>query len=189
MNRQTGGGAGAAKAPVSDLTALGAVIGHAGGCAGSTRWAARGIAASPTSAQQIVAPRAPVRASARPSVGEGMIPERAGCGKSARPVRRAATGNGVGLNRVMPAHHRASRRLYPGRLFDRHKCLVFRARFPVSNVVARVQTALAAPSRVSWPCARTCSLNHRTPLCSRSRARAQGQDPPRSSRPLVRYAG
>ena len=60
-----------------------------------------------------VAPRAPVRVNARPSVGEGMIPERAGCGKPARPVRRAATGNGVGLNRVRPAHHRASRRLYP----------------------------------------------------------------------------
>ena len=50
---------------------------------------------------------------ARPSVGEGMIPERAGCGKSARPVRRAATGNGAGINRIMPARHRASRRLYP----------------------------------------------------------------------------
>ena len=95
-----------------DLTALGAVIGPASGCAGSTRWAARGFTASPTSAQHVVAPRAPVRASARPSVGEGMILERAGCGKSARPVRRAATGNGVGINRIMPARHRASRRLY-----------------------------------------------------------------------------
>ena len=113
MYRQTGGGAGAATAAVSDLTALGAVIGPASGCAGSTRWAARGFTASPTSAQHVVASRTPVRASARPSVGEDMIPERAGCGKSARPVRRAATGNGVGLNRVVPARHRASRRLYP----------------------------------------------------------------------------
>ena len=61
-----------------------------------------------------VGTRTPGRDDARPSVGEGMIPERAGCGKTARPVRRAATGNGVGLNRVRPAHHRASRRLYPG---------------------------------------------------------------------------
>ena len=60
-----------------------------------------------------VGTRTPGRDDARPSVGEGMIPERAGCGKTARPVRRAATGDGVGLNRVRPAHHRASRRLYP----------------------------------------------------------------------------
>ena len=82
MYRQTGGGAGATKAAVSDLTALGAVIGPASGCAGSTPWAARGFTANPTSAQQVVAPRPPVRASARPSVGEGMIPERAGCGSA-----------------------------------------------------------------------------------------------------------
>ena len=55
----------------------------------------------------------PVGEDGRPSVCEGMILERAGCGKSARPVRRAAAGNGVGINRMMPAHHRASRRLYP----------------------------------------------------------------------------
>ena len=82
MYRQTGGGAGAETAAVSYLTALGTVIGPASGCAGSMRWAARGFTASPTSAQHIVAPRAPVRASARPSVGEGMILERAGCGSA-----------------------------------------------------------------------------------------------------------
>ena len=87
-------------------------VGPAGGCVGDTRRASGGLAAIPTSAQRVVAPRAPVRADARPSVGEGMIPERAGCGKSARPVRRAATGNGAGINRIMPARHRASRRLY-----------------------------------------------------------------------------
>ena len=42
---------------------------------------------------------APVSDDAQPSVGVGMILERAGCGKFARPVRRAATGNGVGINR------------------------------------------------------------------------------------------
>ena len=57
----------------------------------------------------------PVGEDGRPSVCEGMILERAGCGKSARPVRRAAAGDGVGINRVVPAHHRASRRLYPMR--------------------------------------------------------------------------
>ena len=68
----------------------------------------------------------------------------------------------------------------------------------------RLQTALAVPSRVFWPRvhtgrvhtgrARTCSLNRRpryalgrehahVPVCTR------GQNPPRSSRPLVRNAG
>ena len=53
MYRQTGGGAGAAKAAVSDLTALRAVVGPASGCAGSTRWAARGFTAIPTSAASL----------------------------------------------------------------------------------------------------------------------------------------
>ena len=115
--RPTGGSAGAESAAVSKLAALWTANGPTSGCAGGARWAARGLTATPTmSARQSVAPRAPVCADARPSVGEGMIPERAGCGKSARPVRRAATGNGVGINRVVPARHRASRRLHPGRL-------------------------------------------------------------------------
>ena len=120
MYRPTGGSAGAESAAVSTLAALWTANGPAGGCAGGTRWAARGLTANPTtSAQQSVAPRAPVCADARPSVGEVMIPERAGCGKSARPVRRAATGNGVGINRIMPARHRASRRLQPKGRDDR----------------------------------------------------------------------
>ena len=59
MHRQTGGGAGAATAAVSDLTALGTVTGPAGGCTGSTRWAARELTAIPASAQHAVAPLRP----------------------------------------------------------------------------------------------------------------------------------
>ena len=62
-------------------------------------------------------------------MGEGMTPRpSAGCGKSARPVRRAATGNGARARIEAPAcgesrrqqrlpgtyGYRASRRLYPG---------------------------------------------------------------------------
>ena len=68
----------------------------------------------------------------------------------------------------------------------------------------RVQTALAAPSLVFCPRARTCSLHHRRGYALSSRARARSpqpgsarglplacepENPARSSRPLVRYAG
>ena len=145
MHRRTGGSAGVETAAVSELAALRPAIGPAGGCAGSTHWAARGLTANPTSAQHAVAPRAPVRADARPSVGEGMIPERAGCGKSARPVRRAATGNGVGINRIMPARHRASRRLHPSRLSNK-QIYLFSIMCVGFSKLYRIQTALAAPS-------------------------------------------
>ena len=39
------------------------------------------------------------------------------------------------------------------------------------------------------PRGRTCSLHHKRRLCFRSRARPRGQNPARSSRPLVTYAG
>ena len=56
MYRPTGGSAGAESAAVSKLAALWTANGPAGGCAGGTRWAARGLTANPTtSAQQAVA--------------------------------------------------------------------------------------------------------------------------------------
>ena len=57
-----------------------------------------------------------------------------------------------------------------------------------------LQFALAAPSPVFWSCARTCSFDHRTPLCSQSASAtqascAQDQNPRRSSRPLKQHPG
>ena len=58
MYRPTGGSAGAESAAVSKLAALWTANGPTSGCAGGTRWAARGLPATPTmSARQSVAPR------------------------------------------------------------------------------------------------------------------------------------
>ena len=48
-----------------------------------------------TAARQRAALGPPGSEGARPAVGEGMLAERAGCGRAARAVRRAATGNGA----------------------------------------------------------------------------------------------
>ena len=88
-------------------------IGSAGGCA-ATRDGWAGDDPLPRRVPALGSGTCePVGDNTQPSVGEGRIPETAGCGKSARPVRRAAPGNGVGMNGVVPAHHRASRRLLP----------------------------------------------------------------------------
>ena len=65
------------------------------------------------------------------------------------------------------------------------KNLFFTTYRPIAKV-SRGQTALGAPSLVFSPSARTCSLKRSYHYAHRSRARAEGENPARSSRPLLR---